>query len=119
MCTDPSFDCRFSRTDGLLPNVRRFSKVTKGVLAAFALMLVSSGASAYAGDGPYVGIGGSLSILNDASVTAPAGETYPALNGNATTKNGFAVRRHGRLRLSQRLSRGGRDRLPPGTRQTK
>ena len=76
---------------GLPPAMRRFSNGMKGVLTALAVLLVSFGASAHAGDGPYVGIGGSLSILNDASVTAPAGD-YPALNGNATTKNGFAVR---------------------------
>ena len=29
------------------------------------------GTSALAADGPYVGIGGSLSILNDSNVTAP------------------------------------------------
>ena len=65
--------------------------ITKGVLVLFACALVSLGTSAQAGDGPYVGVGGSLSILNDASVTAPAGD-YPALDANATTKNGFAVR---------------------------
>ena len=91
MRTDTSFVV-VSHEPALPPGMRRFSKATKGVLAALALMLVSFGASAYAGDGPYVGIGGSLSILNDASVTAPANETYPALNANATTKNGFAVR---------------------------
>ena len=91
MRTDTSFVV-VSREPAMPPGMRRFSKATKGMLAALALMLVSFGASAYAGDGPYVGIGGSLSILNDASVTAPANETYPALNANATTKNGFAVR---------------------------
>ena len=71
--------------------MRRFSNAIKGVLAVLAVLLVSSGASTYAGDGPYVGVGGSLSILNDASVTAPAGD-YPVLDADATTKNGFAVR---------------------------
>ena len=92
MCTDPSFDCRFSRTDVAAKRLAAFFEgATKGVLTALALFFMSFGTSAYAGDGPYVGVGGSLSILNDASVTAPAGD-YPALNGNATTKNGFAVR---------------------------
>ena len=91
MRTDTSFVV-VSHEPVLLPGMRHFSKATKGLLTALALMLVSFGTSVYAGDGPYVGIGGSLSILNDASVTAPANETYPALNANATTKNGFAVR---------------------------
>ena len=90
MRTDHSWTV-ISRVPGVPPGMRRFSNVTKKLLTAFALMLVASGTSVYAADGPYVGIGGSLSILNDASVTAPAGD-YPALNGNATTKNGFAVR---------------------------
>lgn len=80
-----------SHSPALPPGMRRFPNGMKGVLAALAVVLVSFGASAYAGDGPYVGVGGSLSILNDASVTAPAGD-YPALDGNATTKNGFAIR---------------------------
>ena len=81
-----------SHSPALPPGMRRFPNGLKGVLAVFAVVLVFFGASAYAGDGPYVGVGGSLSILNDASVTAPTGETYPALNATAATKNGFAVR---------------------------
>ena len=91
MYTDPSVTV-ISREPGLPPGRRRFSKTAQGMLAVLTLMLASFGTNAYAGDGPYVGIGGSLSILNDASVTAPANETYPALNANATTKNGFAIR---------------------------
>ena len=73
--------------------MRRFSNaMTKGVLVAFTLMVVSLGASAYAGDVPYVGIGAGLSMLNDNSVTAPSSETYPALNATATTDDGFAIR---------------------------
>ena len=90
MRTDPSWTV-VSREPGLPPGMRRFSNAMKGVPAALAIVLLSFGASAYAGDGPYVGIGGGLSILNDASVTAPA-DDYPALNANATTKNGFAIR---------------------------
>ena len=91
MRTDTSFVV-VSHEPALLPGMRRFSKATKVVLAALALMLVSFGTSAVAGDGPYVGIGGSLSILNDSAVTAPEREPFKALNANATTKNGFAVR---------------------------
>ena len=65
----------------------------KSLLTALTLTLVSFGASAHAGDGPYVGIGGSLSILNDAEVASPMREGYDTpLNINATTDNGFAVR---------------------------
>ncbi len=81
-----------SHEPALPPGMRRFSKATKGVLAALAVMLVSFGTSAQAADGPYVGIGGSLSILNDSEVTAPASGPYTPLNINATTDNGFAVR---------------------------
>ena len=81
-----------SHEPALPPGMRRFSKATKGVLAALAVMLVSFGTSALAADGPYVGIGGSLSILNDSAVTAPANEPYTPLNINATTDKGFAVR---------------------------
>ncbi len=73
----------------------RFSNaMTKTVLAALAVMLVSFGASAYAADGPYVGVGGSLSILNSSDVTGPANaeKGYPPLDADATTNNGFAVR---------------------------
>ncbi len=75
--------------------MRRFSNaMTKGVLAALAVMLVFFGASAYAADGPYVGVGGSLSILNNSDVTGPANaeKGYPPLDADATTSNGFAVR---------------------------
>ena len=81
-----------SHKSALTPGIRRFSNGMKGMLAALAVVLVSLGTNAVANDGPYVGVGGSLSILNDASVTAPANETYPALNANANTKNGFAIR---------------------------
>lgn len=81
-----------SHESGLLRCVRRISNGMKGVSAALLILLVSFGASAYAGDGPYVGIGGSLSILNNSEVTAPARDPYPSLNVDATTKNGFAVR---------------------------
>lgn len=65
----------------------------KGVGVAFTLLIVFFGVSAYAGEGPYVGVGGSLSILNDAAVTAPMREGYDtSLNINSTTKNGFAIR---------------------------
>ena len=92
MRTDTSFVV-VTHQPGLPPGVRRISNGMKGVLTALAVMLVSFGASAHAGDGPYVGIGAGLSILNDSSVTAPMREGYNTpLNINATTNNGFAVR---------------------------
>ncbi|MDE0145312.1 MAG: outer membrane beta-barrel protein [Nitrospira sp.] len=80
---------------GLPRGLRGFSNaLMKGVPAALALVLLSFGTSVYAGDGPYVGVGGSLSILNTSDVTAGANEEkgYPPLNIDATTNNGFAVR---------------------------
>ena len=91
MLTDSSLTV-VSREPASLPGMRSFSTVMKSVLAALAVALLSFGASAYAGDGPYVGIGAGLSMLNNNSVTAPASETYPALNATATTDDGFAIR---------------------------
>ena len=92
MRTDPSWIV-VSREPGLPPGMRRFSNRMKGLPAALALMLISFGTSAYAGDGPYVGIGGGLSILNDSEVSAPMREGYDTpLNINATSNNGFAIR---------------------------
>ncbi len=74
--------------------VRRpgFSNGMKAVLVGLALMFISSGTSVYAVDGPYVGVGGSLSLLNGSDVTAPAREGYPSLNANTANDTGFAVR---------------------------
>lgn len=92
MRTDPLWIVVF-HVAALLLGLWHFSNARmKGLTAALALVLLSFGTSVYAGDGPYVGIGGSLSILNDSEVTAPANEPYTPLNINATTKNGFAVR---------------------------
>lgn len=91
MRPDPSMTV-ISHDSPFPPGLPRFSNGMKGMPAALALLLVSFGTSVYAADGPYVGIGGSLSILNDSSVTAPARDSYTPLNANATTKNGFAVR---------------------------
>ncbi|MYC26902.1 MAG: porin family protein [Nitrospira sp. SB0662_bin_26] len=93
MRTDPSWTV-VSREPGLPPGVRAFSNaLMKAVPAALAVVLLSFGTSVYAGDGPYVGIGGGLSILNDSEVTAPMREGYDTpLNINATSNNGFAIR---------------------------
>ncbi len=74
--------------------VRRpgFSNGMKAVLVGLALMFISCGTSAYAGDGPYVGVGGSLSLLNGSDVTAPARDGYPSLNADTANDTGFAVR---------------------------
>lgn len=76
------------------PDVIRFrlSTATNSLVAALAFALVSLGVSARAADGPYVGIGGGLSILNDSDVTAPAREPYPPLNAEAGLDAGFVVK---------------------------
>ena len=76
------------------PDVIRFrlSTATNSLVAALAFALVSFGVSARAADGPYVGVGGGLSILNDSDVTAPAREPYPALNALASLDVGFVVK---------------------------
>ncbi|MCY3955661.1 MAG: outer membrane beta-barrel protein [Nitrospira sp.] len=91
MYTNPSLTV-VSREPASLPGMRSFSTVMKGVLAALAVVLLSFGTSAYAVDGPYVGVGGSLSLLNGSDVTAPAREGYPSLNANTANDTGFAVR---------------------------
>lgn len=70
----------------------RLSTATNSLVAALAFALVSFGVSARAADGPYVGVGGGLSILNDSDVTAPAREPYPALNALASLDAGFVVK---------------------------
>lgn len=76
------------------PDVIRFrlSTATNSLVVALVFALVSFGVSAHAADGPYVGIGGGLSILNDSDVTAPAREPYPPLNAEAGLNAGFVVK---------------------------
>ena len=76
------------------PDVIRFrlSTATNSLLAALAFALVSFGVSARAADGPYVGVGGGLSLLNDSDVTAPARGPYPPLNATASLDTGFVVK---------------------------
>ena len=77
----------------LPPGVRRFSKAAKGVLAALTVMLVSSGTSVYAAEGPYVAIGGGVNVLNDADVTAQyANPLFTPLNAKASTDTGYKVK---------------------------
>ena len=70
----------------------RFSTATNSLLATLAFALVSFGVSARAADGPYVGVGGGLSLLNDSDVTAPARGPYPPLNATASLDTGFVVK---------------------------
>lgn len=70
----------------------RLSTATNGLVAALAFALVSFGVSARAADGPYVGVGGGLSMLNDSDVTAPARGPYPSLNAEAGLDAGFVVK---------------------------
>ena len=92
MRTDPSVTV-IPREPALPPGMRRFSNVTKKLLTAFALMLVSSGASVYAAEGPYVAIGGGVNILNDADVTAQyANPLFTPLNATTSTDTGYKVK---------------------------
>ena len=76
------------------PDVIRFrlSTATNSLLAALAFALVSFGVSARAADGPYVGVGGGISLLNDSDVTAPARGPHPPLNATASLDTGFVVK---------------------------
>lgn len=78
---------------GLPPGTWSLSRVRKGVLAALAVLLVSFGASAHAGEGPYVAIGGGVNILNDADVTAQyANPLFTPLNAKTSTDTGYKVK---------------------------
>ena len=82
-----------SHKPALPPGMRSFSNVTKGLLAALAVMFVSFGTSAHAGEGPYVAIGGGVNILNDADVTAQYGNLpLTPLDAKASTDTGYKVK---------------------------
>ena len=82
-----------SHERGLPPGMRRISNGMKGVLAAIAVMLVSFGASAHAGEGPYVAVGGGVNILNDADVTAQyANPLFTPLDAKSSTDTGYKVK---------------------------
>ena len=92
MRTDPLLTVVFYKP-ALLHGMRRFSSATIGVLAALALILVSFGVSAYAGEGPYVAIGGGVNILNDADVTAQyANPLFTPLDAKSSTDTGYKVK---------------------------
>ena len=77
----------------LPPGMRRFSNVTKGLLAALAVTLVSFGTSVYAAEGPYVAVGGGVNILNDADVTAQyANPLFTPLDAKSSTDTGYKVK---------------------------
>lgn len=77
----------------LLPCTRSLSRVAKGLLAALAVALVSFGSSAYAGEGPYVAVGGGVNILNDADVTAQyASPQFTPLDAKTSTDTGYKVK---------------------------
>ena len=51
------------------------------------------GSVAHAGSGPYLGIGGGFSLMDDANVSAPyADGTYPPLDATTSIDTGYAVR---------------------------
>ncbi len=92
MRTDPLLTVVFHEP-ALLHGMRRFSNGMKGVLAALAVMLVSFGASAHAGEGPYVAVGGGVNILNDADVTAQyANPLFTPLDAKSSTDTGYKVK---------------------------
>ncbi len=78
---------------GLPPGTWSLSRVRKGLMAALAVALVSFGASAHAGEGPYVAVGGGVNILNDADVTAQyANPLFTPLNAKTSTDTGYKVK---------------------------
>ena len=93
MRTDPLLTVVFHEP-ALPPGMRRFSNARmKGLLTAFALMLVSSGTSVYAAEGPYVAIGGGVNVLNDADVTAQyANPLFTPLDAKSSTDTGYKVK---------------------------
>ena len=92
MCTDPS-SVVVSHDPALPPGAPRLSKSMKGVLAALAVGLVSFGTSAYAGEGPYIAIGGGVNLLNDADITAQYDNPlYTPLDATSRTDTGYKVK---------------------------
>ena len=92
MHTDPLVTA-VSRESAWLPGLRRFLKATTGVPAALAAVLVSFGASVYAGEGPYIAIGGGVNLLNDADVTAQYDNPlYTPLDATSRTDTGYKVK---------------------------
>lgn len=82
-----------SHESALSSSRRPFSNGMKGVLTALAVLLVSFGASAHAGEGPYVAIGGGVNILNDADVTAQyANPLFTPLDAKSKTDTGYKVK---------------------------
>lgn len=62
-------------------------------MAALAVALVSFGASAHAGEGPYVAVGGGVNILNDSKVTAQYDNPlFTPLDATAKTDTGYKVK---------------------------
>ena len=92
MRTDPSMTV-ISHDSPFPPGLPRFSNGMKAVPAALALMLVSFGTSVYAGEGPYIAIGGGVNILNDADVTAQyADPLFTPLDATSRTDTGYKVK---------------------------
>lgn len=76
-----------------LRGLRRFSKATTGVLPTLAVVFVSFATSVYAGEGPYVAIGGGVNLLNDADVTAQYAEPqFTPLDATSKTDTGYKVK---------------------------
>ena len=92
MRIDPSVTA-VSHEPALRPGMGCFSNGMKGLLATLAVALVSFGTSAYAGEGPYVAVGGGVNILNDADVTAQyTNSLFTPLDAKTSTDTGYKVK---------------------------
>lgn len=92
MRTDPLLTV-VSSEPVLPPGMPHFSIGTKKLLAAFTLMLFSSGTSVYAAEGPYVAVGGGVNILNNAVSTAQyANPLFTPLDTKTSTDTGYKVK---------------------------
>ena len=58
---------------------------------AAPMSLPAAGGAMAAGEGPYAGLRGGASVLNDSAVTAPANDDFPALDVTSRSDTGFAV----------------------------
>ncbi len=64
----------------------------QGLLVMLVLVMIFLGASARAADGPYIGIGGGLSLVEDSDVKASARDLYLPLKIKSEIDTGFAVK---------------------------
>ena len=64
-----------------------------GLLGLAMMLVLIFGPAAHASSGPYIGIGGGFSLMEDANVSAPYRDgTYPPLDATTSIDTGYAVR---------------------------